>query len=308
MSTMDRTRFIGGSDVAAILGVSPWKSPFRLYQEKTGAYVEEVTPAKHRIFERGHRWEPVVIEMLIDELQDRGHDVQIIARNARYQDPELPFLACELDLELLVDGEECNAEMKTVHPFAAKEWGEQDTDEIPIYYAAQVMHGLMVKPRRRAIVAALIGVDDLRVHQIDRDEETIASIRAKEVEFWRRVQERDAPDPTTADDVKWLYQRDEGIVMDADDDMMAWVDTYRRLKIDQKRIEECIESNATRIKCAMGHASTLIYQGRKIASWKSNKESQKTDWQAACMALGATPDHIKKFTRTVAGARPLLIK
>ncbi len=308
MSTMDRTRFIGGSDVSAILGVSPWKSPFRLYQEKTGAYVEEVTPAKHRIFERGHRWEPVVIEMLIDELQDRGHDVQIIARNARYQDPELPFIACELDLELLIDGEECNAEMKTVHPFAAKEWGEQDTDEIPIYYAAQVMHGLMVKPRRRSIVAALIGVDDLRVHQIERDEETIAAIRAKEIEFWRRVQERDAPDPTTADDVKWLYAKDGGIVMEADDDLQAQVMHLAGLKAEAKRIESAAEATATRIKLAMGHASALIYDGKKIATWKSNKDSVKTDWQAAYLDLGPTKEHAKKFTKTVAGNRPLLIK
>lgn len=308
MSTMDRTRFIGGSDVAAILGVSPWKSPFRLYQEKTGAYVEEITLAKQRIFDRGHRWEPVVVEMLIDELQDRGHDVQIIARNARYLDRDFPYLACELDLELRIDGEEHNAEIKTVHPFAAKDWGEQDTDEIPIYYAAQVMHGLMVKPRRRSIVAALIGVDDLRVHQIERDEETIAAIRAKEVEFWRRVQERDAPPPETSDDVKWLYAKDCGIVMEADDDLQAQVTHLAGLKAEAKRIESAAEAAATRIKCAMGHASTLIYQGQKIATWKSNKESQKTDWQAACMALGATPDHIQKFTRTVAGARPLLIK
>ena len=40
----DRQGFIGGSDVAAILGVSPWKSPFLLYQEKIGEYREESLP------------------------------------------------------------------------------------------------------------------------------------------------------------------------------------------------------------------------------------------------------------------------
>ena len=308
MSTMDRTKFIGGSDAAAILGVSPWKSPFRLYQEKTGAFVEEITPSKKRIFDRGHRWEPVIVEMLVDELQDRGHDVQLIARNARYLDRDLPYLACELDLELLVDGEECNAEMKTVHPFAAKDWGEQDTDEIPIYYAAQGMHGLMVKPRRRCIFAALIGADDLRVHQIERDEETIAAIRAKEVEFWRRVQERDAPPPETSDDVKWLYAKGAGIVMEADDDLLAQVNHLAELKADAKRIESAEEVTATRIKCAMGHASTLIYQGKTIVTWKSNKDSVKTDWQAAYLDLGPTKEHIKKFTKNVVGNRPLLIR
>ena len=226
----DRTKFIGGSDVAAILGVSPWKSQFRLYQEKTGEYVDDITPAKQRVFDRGHRWEPIVVEMLVDELQGCGHDVQIIARRARYQDREYKFLACELDLELLIDGEQHNGEIKTVHPFAAKEWGEPGTDEVPIHYAAQVMHGLMIKPRRRAIVAALIGIDDLRIHFVERDEETIAAIRAKEVEFWRRVQDRDAPPPETADDVKWLYAKDGGIVMEADDDLFSMCDSLKRHK------------------------------------------------------------------------------
>ncbi len=308
MSDIDRTKFIGGSDAAAILGVSPWKSQFRLYQEKIGAFVEEITPAKQRLFDRGHRWEPVVVEMLVDELQDRGHDVQVIARNARYQDQEFPFLGCELDLELLVDGEECNAEMKTVSPFAAREWGEQDTDEIPIYYAAQGMHGLMVKPRRRCIFAALIGADDLRVHQIERDEEIIGAIRAKEVEFWRRVMGQDAPPPETSEDVKWLYAKDAGIVMYADDDLLAQVTHLAGLKAEIKRLEGAEEMTATRIKCAMGHASTLIYQNKTIATWKSNKNSDKTDWRAAYLDLGPTKEHTKKFTKNAPGNRPLLIK
>lgn len=307
-AAQDRSEFIGSSDAAAVLNISPWKSQFKLYQEKIGAFAEEITPAKQRLFSRGHRWEPVVVEMLVDELQDRGHDVQIIGRNTRYQDPEFPFLACELDLELLIDGEETNAEMKTVHPFAAKDWGEEDTDEIPIYYAAQGMHGLMIKPRRRCVFAALIGADDLRVHQIERDDTTIAAIRAKEVEFWRRVQERDAPEPTTADDVKWLYARDGGIVMEADEELVRLCEEIRQGKDIAKQCDARIETLSTRLKCAMGHASTLVYQGQRLATWKSNKDSVKTDWQAAYLDLGPTNEHTKKFTKTVAGARPLLLK
>ena len=138
---MDRRTYIGGSDTAAILGVSPWKSKFTLYQEKIGEWQQEITPEKERIFARGKRWEPIVIEMLIDELEDRGHDVQVAGRNNRIKDSEHDFLAAEIDLELIVDGELINGEVKTVHPFASKDWGEQGTDEIPLYYTAQVLHG-----------------------------------------------------------------------------------------------------------------------------------------------------------------------
>lgn len=51
----DRQKYIGSSDAAAILRVSKWKTPFQLYQEKIGEFVEEITPAKQKILDRGHR-------------------------------------------------------------------------------------------------------------------------------------------------------------------------------------------------------------------------------------------------------------
>ena len=305
----DRTTYIGGADVAAILGLSPWLSPFMLYQKKIGAYIEEVTPAKQKIFDRGHRWEPIVVEMLVDELRDRGHDVEIIARNQRYQDPEYPFLAAEIDLELRVDGEEVNGEAKTVSPFAVKAWGDEDSDEIPIYYAAQVMHGLMIKPRRRTVIAALTGFDDKpRVHWIERDEETIAGIRARELEFWERVQTGNAPDPTVIEDVKWLYQRDGGKALEADDDLLFLCQELKDAKARAKAVDGDVELLSTKLKLRMGSAATLIYRGNPIVTWKNNKDSVKTDWKAAYLDLGPTAEHIAKFTSTSPGARPLLLK
>lgn len=305
----DRTTYLGGSDVAAILGLSPWMSPFMLYQKKIGAFVEEVTPAKQRIFNRGHRWEPIVVEMLVDELRDRGHDVEIIARNQRYQDPELPFLAAEIDLELRVDGEEVNGEAKTVSPFAVKAWGDEDSDEIPVYYAAQVMHGLMIKPRRRTVIAALTGFDDKpRIHWIERDEETIAGIRAREIEFWQRVQERSAPDPSTVDDVKWLYQCDGGTVLEADDEVLGLCQALKDAKAKAKIAESAAELLSTKLKIRMGTAARLLYRNQPLATWKNNKDSVKTDWQSAYLDLGPTAAHIAKFTSTTPGARPLLLK
>lgn len=305
---IDRTQFIGGSDTAAIIGVSPWKSAYQLYQEKIGAHVEDVTPQKQRIFARGKRWEPVVVEMLVDELLHQDHDIEVIRRNWRYQDKEFPFLAAEIDLELGVDGEQCNVEIKTVHPFAAKAWGEPGSDEIPIYYAAQAMHGLMVTKRRRCIVAALIGADDLRIHEIVRDAETIAGIRAKELAFWQRVQDLNPPDPQTAEDVRWLYAKDLGEVAEADDELLRLVGELHFQKTTAKHAEAAIDRISTQIKLAMGNAALLLRDGRLIATWKSNKQSRKTDWQAIAGELNAPQELVERHTKTVAGNRPLLLK
>lgn len=307
---VDRSEFIGGSDVGALLGVSPWTTPFQLYQKKIGALVEEITPAKQRIFDRGHRWEPIVLEMLVDELRDRGHEVEVLATNERYTDPTLPFLACELDAELLIDGEETNAEMKTANYFAAGAWGAYDSDDIPIYYAAQGMHGLMIKPRRRAVFAAVTGFDERpMVRFMDRDEETIAGIRAKEIEFWDRIQTGNPPPAVDPDDVKWLYQRDLGTTIDANDEILEMCQHLKDMKSSAKTQEAHIELLAARIKNFMGSNAILLGpDGKPLATWKNNKDGIATDWKSAYLDLKPAADHIGKFTTPKAGARPFNLK
>lgn len=41
-----RRRYIGGSDMAAILGVDPWKTQVDLWLEKTGRLVDEPLTSK----------------------------------------------------------------------------------------------------------------------------------------------------------------------------------------------------------------------------------------------------------------------
>jgi predicted phage-related endonuclease len=279
-----------------------------LYQQKIGAYVEEISPEKEKIFSRGKRWEPVVIEMLVDELQSRGHTVEVLDRNQRYTDAEHDFLKAEIDLELLIDGEEVNGEMKTVHPFAAKDWGKQESDEIPVYYYAQVMHGLMIKPRKKAVIAALIGADDLRVHWVNRDEETIAGIREKEIEFWRRVQEQDSPDPTESDDVKWLYKTDSGEATVADYEIFNHVEKLKDLKARSKDTDGLIEVLSTKIKAYMGDAATLLYEGRPLLTWKNNRDSVGIDWKAIVEELNPASDIIAAHTTTLPGSRVFRLK
>lgn len=310
----DRSTFIGSSDAASILGVSPWKSSFALYQEKIGEFHEEITPAKQKMFDRGKKFEPLILEMLVDELEDRGHDVEVMAKNERLRDPESPFLASESDMVLRVDGEVISAEAKSVNGFAAKLWGEPETDDFPIYYQCQTMHDLMVKRRNKCVVAALIGTDDLRIHWIERDDEIIRAIRTKEVEFWDRIQRRDPPEPTSPEDIKRLYQFDAGVVMEADAELLELVGELSNVKTNYKTAETRIETLSTRIKARMGESALLLHNGQKLVSWKNSKESVKTDWKEAFGELGGFVAELivreiaVKFTTTKPGSRPFLLK
>lgn len=257
---IDRQRYLGGSDVAAILGISPWRTPLDAYLDKVEGKRPD-DPAKAQIFRRGARMEPYILDLLTEE-----HGIHIVNRGQRYLDQQHDFIAAEIDAES-ASGE--NIEVKTANQFAAKNWGEQFTDEIPVYYTAQAMHGMMVREAPATIFPVLIGSDDFRVYRVERDDETIAAIRAKEVEFWDRVQRRDPPPATTVSDVMRLFERDAGTGIEADDDIL---EVFNRLKEIKKRIkfdEADAEEAEKLIKLYLGEHSILQFGAKKLCTWKT---------------------------------------
>ena len=125
----DRSLYIGSSDAAAILGVSPWRSPLSVYLDKVDG-PQPVSPDKELIFKRGHRLEPYILDMLEDEHGFKLLRFEDGKRSRRHIDKEFPFLAAELDAET-DDGR--NVEAKSSNFYARKSWGEQHTDAVPIY-------------------------------------------------------------------------------------------------------------------------------------------------------------------------------
>ena len=144
---------------------------------------------RKKLYNRGKIWEQVVCEMFIAELESNDHKVKVLNTNKRYVDPAMNFCAAEIDLEILLDDipDVVNVELKTVSPFAAKHWGESFTDEVPLWYAAQGMFGLLVTGRKCCVLAPLFGADEVRTFIIVRDEETIAGMRQQADVFTRSI-------------------------------------------------------------------------------------------------------------------------
>ncbi len=278
----DRTKFLGGSDTAAILGISPWKTPLEVFLDKIQPRVE-VDPAKQKIFQRGKRMEPYVIDMLAEET-----GLEIIGRNNRYIDTELPFLAAEIDAEA-ASGE--NIEIKTVSPFKAQEWGEEQTDEVPVHYTAQAMHGLMVTGKAVCIFGVLIGADDFRVYRVERDDETIAAIREKEIEFWERIKTRTPPPMTSVSDVLLMFGKDSGSSIEADGKTIEQYNMLRDLKYRAKEIGVQIEEVESAIKMYMQDNAALTIDGNPIATWKTQNPKRFNQGKFA----RAFPDLFEQF-------------
>lgn len=309
LDEIDRSRFLGGSDAAAVMGLSPWATPVELWQQKTGRVPKaEPDAAQRKRFDRGHRLEPFIRDMTIDKLREQGLRVELVTFNERYQDPEHAFLSCEVDFELrlwgdvvigdtvhTLDGEHINADAKSVTGFARKKWGEIDTEDVPIEYAAQFMHGLMVTGRRYCLVAALRSFDDVDIFWTVRDDETIAGMRPKLVEFWQQHVLADVPpDPMRFDDIKALFPLDDGQPVEADQNIADKVEQLREVKARIKEFEEAEEALKFEIAEFISPHARLVFGGRDIATWKGQGDT-RLDQEAL---REAEPDLFKKFLRT----------
>ena len=153
--------------------------------------------------------------------------MEIVHRGNRYIHRDYDFIAAEIDAEA-ASGE--NIEIKTVSPFKAKEWGEIQTDAIPVHYTAQAMHGLMVTNKQVCVFGVLIGGDDFRIYRVERDEETIQAILEKEIAFWDRVKNLNPPEATSVSDVSLMFEKDAGTSIEADGKALALFNDLRDMK------------------------------------------------------------------------------
>lgn len=259
----DRSQFIGGSDSAAILGISPWRTPYQVWEEKVGLTQEAPDPEREQRLERGKMLEPYVIEML-----RRQRGIVAVATNRRYFDSGLPFLSSEIDAET-ADG--TNLEIKTVSPFAAAEWGEEGSDEIPLHYQAQAMHNLMVTGRVLCIFGVLIGADDLRTYQLRRDDEIIRAMREKEAEFWGNVQRRQPPELVNLADVERVFRVDRGTAVEATPEIFLCSHRLQQYWAEIARIEKMADAEELAIKKYMAESATLTFGDRTLATWKTQR-------------------------------------
>jgi putative phage-type endonuclease len=272
----DRQKYIGGSDIAAVLGVSPWKTPLDLWRDKSTPRVEG---ERKKVFTRGIRWESVVAEMVAEDFKSRGHSIEVVGTNRRYKDAALPFMAAEIDFEVRIDGadEITNIELKTVHPFKLREWGPSDSDTLPIHYMAQVMHGLGVTRRKSAYLAALFGADELRVYPVQADDETIAAMRSRAQAFWEgHVLTGVAPEPINLEDLSKLFDKDnpEAHPLLADEELAGKVMRMRACNTEIKAREAEVEALEFDIKRALRDCTSLVMpNGKTAVEWKERSGS-----------------------------------
>lgn len=161
---------VSASKVAAILGVSPWESPRSLWHLMRGDLPPQ---AQNAAMSRGQYLEAGVLAWW----RDQHPEVTDLTEQHYATRADMPWAAATLDaLAQDTHGNTIVVEVKTAA--RADEWGEPGSDEIPAYYAAQVLWQLaMVPDAAFACCAVLLGPGlELREYVIQRDPDLIEAI------------------------------------------------------------------------------------------------------------------------------------
>lgn len=205
-----RRRGIGGSDAAAILGISPWRTARDLYYDKLSV-VKADMDENWVALEMGH-----LLENLVARIFAKKTGLRIFQRKVMFQHPLYPWMLADLDyLVELPDGSNAILEIKTTNYNARENWWYNGEEIVPVYYESQGRHYMSVMNLDRVYFCCLYGnnEDEVIIRHLDRDYAYESELIALEDTFWNNnVQKQCPPDYTESGDlILQSLQRWKGI-------------------------------------------------------------------------------------------------
>lgn len=289
-----RQKGIGGSDVAAILGVSPYKTPLQVYQEKRGEIGS--TPDNWRMMV-GRTLEPAIRQFYSDLTGQAVHVPESIITSEKY-----PFMLANLDG---YTEEPRVVEIKTAG--SGREWGEPGSADIPTGYICQVQHYMVVTGFQVADVIVSFSNREPVIYTIEADRELQEMMIEKEAEFWQRVVDGNPPEPVTFNEAVQKYGSlfAEGTV-EATKEISQVVRRLKTIREGMNAMEAEEEELKSKIILTLGDkGDTLMSGGKALATWKLAKGRNSFDSKTFEKSY---PELYQQFVKTGEPSRRLLIK
>lgn len=295
-----RATGIGSSEIAALVGVSPWAGPHDIWLRKLGLVADEDNAAleRGRFYERG----------TLDWYAHRT--------GAQYKTPgtrmheKLPYVIDSVDAIANRNGEERCVEAKTTGAFQTFDWGDEGTDQIPEYYLTQCIWHMGVWGLGLCDVPVFDG-RNLRIYTVQHDAELFEALTDQAARFWRdHVTTRLEPPvdgrTSTSEWIKARFRQKNEMLLPADAALMETMRNYKTKRTQYEIMGDEVEALTNALKVSIGEASGVEVPGTKIkVTWKQQNGRQSIDWQAIARHLAEIaklpPERIetlqKEFTK-----------
>lgn len=263
----ERRKGCGGSDIAAIMGLSPWKTAYQCYLEKRGeGQGSEENDAM--------RWGKIAELSLRQFYSDETGRAVRLPNKIMYH-KEYPYLLANLD-GFTDDGR--IVELKTAR--YPKGWGEPGTAEVPESYALQVQHYMLVSGFHVADVVVSIGGGLPSIYVVPEDLELQQMIIDACREFWARVVAGNPPEIITYVDAttRFGYGATQGAVI-ATDEAVLQAAELRIVQAERKALESREEDLKAKLIIAIGENGDYLVDsvGDTLVTYKLAKGRETFD-------------------------------
>ena len=260
-----RANTIGGSDIGAIMGLSPYSSPAQCYSEKKG-----IVPPKETSYamKRGTILEDGVAELFKSETGLHIERVQAILSSK-----ENPRFTANLD-RLIIHGpkpEEWEIlEIKTATQFMIPKWKLG----APLYYQTQVFWYMFVTGVRKARLIVDIGTEMLQF-EFEWDDEIIGAMKRAAEAFLAMLDTDTMPDISGNDGGLAALLWDLGSKNEVADlsSLKEEIDRRQELKDQVKDLENEIGEIENKVKLALKECQVGMIEGAKVCTLKQQSRT-----------------------------------
>lgn len=260
----ERRNSIGASEVAAVMGLSPWQTPLDIYKAKQGVD-SGFDPILAFI---GHESEAIVAKWIE---QHSGLGLTLEPAGFMARSVEFPFLHASFD-RVQADPF-LTVQIKTAHQYSGHKWDEG----IPTDIRIQVQAEMLVAGTSRALVVVWIGGREFRPFWEAFDakfahEHMIPAL----VEFWQNVQDGVPPLPRTLAEVNTVWPSEIREV-EATDDVFDLIGQRALALSDADELTKQADELKLQIAQFMDTADTITRAGRKVLTFKTQKGRSSFD-------------------------------
>ena len=253
----DRTSYLGCSDLAAIIGASPYAAPIDVYRR----IVDKIEPVQTRRMRMGQ-----LLEEAIGTEYEETTGIKL-RRRGEVVHPEYPYIRGHVDW--ITEGDVGVVDAKaSEYPIG---YGEPGTDQVPPHIRTQMVGYCGLLRREWADVALLRGTRGLDLYRVMADPELYAALIGEAVKFWTEnviPQIAPAVDGTEAyrDYLRELYPRDNGLEIVATPEQALLVEEWQAAQSASKAAKTHEELVKNRIRDVMGEAAVLLSAVGKVTN------------------------------------------
>lgn len=250
---------LGGSEIAAVMGLSHWESTFSLWHRKAGLLGPVQETAE---MEWGKRLEPVIAEKFAE-----CHPELNPVKTGLWRNRERPYQLGQPDRDCSIEPTPHTPLLEIKVARWDEHWGDPGTADIPVGYRAQVQWYMDCLGRRRCYVAVLIAPSDYREYVVEYDEQDVLAMRTAAAEFLTTVDRDERPpidgSSATYQAIRELHPEIEPRDYRLPDDL---AESYLRAVLTAKQADELKRQQVNLVADAMGTARRAMWGQECIAT------------------------------------------